>query len=59
MTSNIINPVLARALRKSTIPVDYEVFAPHSGAVSMCFTVLPHGKQSKPLSFVGVFGQYG
>ena len=27
MTSDMINPVLYKVVRKSTIPVDYEVFA--------------------------------
>jgi hypothetical protein len=27
----MINPILARVQRKSTIPMDYEVFATHTG----------------------------
>ena len=33
MTSDMINPVLEKVVRKSTIPMDYEVFATDSGKI--------------------------
>jgi len=50
----MINPVLARALRKSTIPVDYEVFAPYTcGRLAALISLRQPTARAAPVRIIG------